>query len=83
MTLIIVVNAFAPLVSLCLTSIPAYHKSNAQAQNSNPYVKPTPTPLANPLCLPSLRALLSDLAYDLTAFSSPSNEYTVRICEII
>ena len=82
MTLIIVVNAFAPFVSLCLTSMPAYQRSNAHAQNRRPYVNPTPTPFANPLFFPSLRALFSDLEYTSTALSSPTNEYTVRTCEI-
>ena len=82
MTLIIVVKAFPPFVSPCLTSILAYQRSNAHAQNKSPYVKPTPTPFANPLFFPSLRALLSELEYVSTALSSPTNEYTVRTCEI-
>lgn len=74
MTLMMVVNAFPPFVLWCLTSMLAYHRSNAQAQNNSPYVKPTPTPLAYPLFFPNFRALSSDLEYEETAFSSPTNE---------
>lgn len=82
MTLIIIVNAFAPLVMRCLTSTLAYHSSIAQAQNNSPYVNPTPIPFAIPLFFPNLSAFFNDLEYASIALSSPTNEYTVRICEI-
>ena len=82
MTLIITVKAFAPFVSPRLTSMLEYQRSIAQAQNRSPYVDPIPTPFAIPLFFPNLRAFLRDLEYSSIAFSSPTNEYTVRICEI-
>ena len=60
-----------------------YHRSKAQEHNKSAYVKPIPRPFATPLFFPIFSPFSSDLEYLSTALHSPTNEYTVRTCEII
>lgn len=78
MTMIMVENASPPFdMPLWITTL-LYHKTSAHVEKREKNVDPSPRPLISPAFFPYSYVFNSAFLYDSTAFSSPTNAWTVR-----